>query len=146
MKNKALLFIGILGVIVIVTIFFIIIRSNNAPSTGVDSNPKQTVSEISLNTKQFINQLENVKIKGTNDSVMITKKVKWEVPEHEAGTTVSFSIAIPYTIIIEGHEYKGVYQLNNSDWSTSDNNPKYDFKITNLTKDGDIEVLVENKR
>ena len=140
MKNKAWLVIGALGILAVVAIIFIVIKLNNVPLTGAESNPKPTVSEISINSKQYINQLEKVKMKGTNDSIMITKKVEWEIPEHEQGTTVSFSIAIPYAIIVDGREYNGVYQLNNSNWNTQDNNPKYNFTITNLTRDGDIEV------
>lgn len=35
--------------------------------------------------------------------------------------------------------------IGNSTSKSTDNNPKYDFEITNLTKDGDIEVLISNK-
>ena len=145
MKNKTWLIIGILGVFIIGTIIFVFIKSNNTPSITSESNPKTTVSEITLNTKQYINQLEKIKIKDTNDSIMITKKVKWEVPEHKEGETISFSIPIPYTITVDGNDYNGIYELNDSDWNTKDNNPKYYLTITNLTKDGDIEVLIENK-
>lgn len=146
MKNRVWLIIGMLGVFVIAMIIFGIIKLNNKPATGIEDNSKPTVSEISLNTKQYINQLEKIKIKGTNDSIMITKKVKWEVPEHEPGTTVSFSIAIPYTIIVDGSEYNGIYELNNTAMNKSDNNPKYNLTITNLTEEGDLEILIENKK
>lgn len=104
-----------------------------------------TVSNIELGKGQFIEQLVPVKINNTNDTITITSKVKWEVPEHEAGTTVSFAIAIPYIISIDGINYNGIYELGDSAWNTPDNNPKYDFKVTNLTGNGDIEVLITNK-
>lgn len=145
MKNKVWLIIGIFGVLVISAVIFTIIKVNNESSKGISINTKSKVSEIILNTKQYIKQLEKIKIKDTNDSIMITKKVKWEVPDHKPSTTISFSIPIPYTIIVDGREYNGVYELNDSASNTPDNNPKYDLIITDLTKDGDIEVLVKNK-
>ena len=146
MKRNFLIIIGSLVIIslVIGVIVFAIINKQEEKK-GNNSNPIPTVSEIELNSKQYINQLEKVRIKGTNDTIIITKKVKWEVPEHDPGTTVSFSIPVPYTIIIDGREYNGVYELNDSAWNTPDNNPKYNLIITNLTKDGDIEVLISNK-
>ena len=146
MKRNIFIIIGALVIIslVIGVIVFAIINKQEEKK-GNNGNPIPTVSEIELNSKQYINQLEKVGIKGTNDTIMITKKVKWKVPEHDPGMTVSFSIPVPYTIIVDGHEYNGVYELNDSDWNTPDNNPKYDFKVTNLTEKGDIEVLISNK-
>ena len=133
----------IISLIIVLIVFTI--TNKQKQEKGDNGNLKTAVSEIELNSKQYINQLEKVKIKGTNDTLVITKQVKWQVPEHDPDMTVSFSIAVPYTIIVDGHEYNGVYKLNDSDWNTSDNNPKYDFKVTNLTKNGDIEILISNK-
>ena len=42
-------------------------------------------------------------------------------------------------------ENKKIYELKDEAWSTPDNNPKYNFKVTNLTNNGDIEVLITKK-
>ena len=105
----------------------------------------KTVEKIELGRKQYINQLEKININDTSDYIIITKKVKWEMPEYEEGTTINFSIAVPYTIIVDGKDYEGIYQLGDSEGNIKDNNPKYEFTITNLTKEGDIEVLIEKK-
>ena len=146
MKRNTLIIIGALVIIslVIVLIVFTIINKQE-DKKGDNGNPIPTVSEIELNSKQYINQLEKIKIKGTNDTLTITKQVKWQVPEHKEGETVSFVISVPYTITIDGKEYEGTYQLGSSTSKSEDNNPKYDFQVTNLTKNGDIEVLISNK-
>ena len=118
---------------------------NNSSEQENNSNKITTVSELEINTKQFINQLEKIKIKGTDDTIMITERVKWEVPDYGEGVTVSFSVPIPYTFNIDGKDYNGIYELNDAAWSTPDNNPKYNFVVTNLTQNGDIEVLITNK-
>ena len=118
---------------------------NNSSEQEVKSNTITTVSEIELNTSQYINQLEKIKINGTDDTIMITERVKWEVPDYGEDVTVSFAVPIPYTFTIDGNEYNGIYELNDAAWSTPDNNPKYNFVVTNLTQNGDIEVLITNK-
>lgn len=104
-----------------------------------------TSDEIILDEKQYVTALKQIKISGTNDFVTITENVKWDVPEHESGETVSFSISIPYTIVVDGEEYNGIYELNDSSWSIDDENLKYDFRVTNLTEDGEIEIVVSKK-
>ena len=133
MKRKSLIIIGTLIIICLVIVFIIF------------AIKKSTISEIELNSKQVINQLEKVKIKGTDDSVIITQKVKWDVPDYGEHVTVSFSIAVPYTITVDGKDYNGIYELNDAEWSKKDNNPKYNFEVTNLTQNGDLEVLITNK-
>lgn len=148
MNKKILIIAGIVVVVcvAIVGIVFAVINANKTPATpGVENDPKTPVAEIDLNTKQYIKQLEQVKIKGTNDTVMITKQVKWEVPEHEPGVLVEFEIAIPYMLLVDGKTYSGTYLLNAADSSKDDGNPKYKFRVTNLTKDGDIQIVVEKK-
>ena len=100
---------------------------------------------IKIGEKQYVDQLVPVKIKGTNDTITITKRVKWEVPEHEPDETISFAIPVPYTIKVDGVEYKGIYELNDYNTSELDNNPKYEFTVTNLTSNGEIEVLITLK-
>lgn len=107
---------------------------------------KEKVSVIKLNKEQYIDQLKEIKIDGTNDTVKITKKVKWEVPEEADGnTTVSFTIPVYYTITVDGVKYDGIFQLNGFNDDTLDLNPIYDFSIFNLTKDGDISVYISLK-
>ena len=105
----------------------------------------KTVKTIEIDKKQYIKQLKPVKIENTNDYVTITSKVKWKIPKHKKGETISFSIDIPYIITIDEIKYKGIYQLNDYNSNTMDNNPKYDFRVTNLTKNGDIEILITKK-
>lgn len=112
-----------------------------------ESNDKkiQTVTNIELDKEQYIEQLKAIKINGTEDTIKIDEKVKWEVPEHKEGETVSFSIAVPYTIVVDGIEYKGVYDLNDVNPAKLDSNPKYDFIIVNLTSEGDISIKITKK-
>lgn len=146
MKKTRMFTIIIAIVVLIITISIIYININkNKEKPTVDINTVQSVSEVSLNSKQFINSLTRISIKDTNDSIIITQDVKWEVPEHEKGETVSFSIAIPYTISVDGIDYDGIYELGDYSWSEIDNNPKYNLKITNLTQNGDIEILITEK-
>ena len=110
-----------------------------------DDKKIQTVTNIELDKEQYIEQLKAIKIDGTKDTIKIDEKVKWEEPEYEKDETVSFSIAVPYTITVDGKEYKGVYELNDFDSSKLDTNPKYDFKIVNLTTEGDISIKITKK-
>ena len=145
MKKNILILTGI-GILIIISLIIIsIILTTTAKPKAKNADSTTSTSEIQLNSKQYINQLEKIKIKGTNDTIMITKKVKWEVPEHEEGELVSFAIAIPYTIIVDGKEYNGTYHLGSFENKKTSNNPKYNFEVTNLTKDGDIEVLITKK-
>lgn len=100
------------------------------------------VTQINLGEKAWINSLTKITIENTNDYFEITEKVKWEIPEHSEDTTISFSIPVPYTFVVEGISYHGVYELNDSVWSTKDEGLVYNLKVTNLTKDGKIEVEV----
>lgn len=110
-----------------------------------EKKEKDVVDNISLDEEVYIPQLKEISINDTNDTFKITKKVKWKVPKEEDGnTTVSFSIAVPYEFIVAGTKYEGIYQLNMHEWS-NDDNPKYRFKVMNLTKDGDISIYVEKK-
>lgn len=100
------------------------------------------VTEVNLGERAWINSITKIKIKGTNDYFEITEKVKWEVPEHEEGTTISFAIPVPYTFVVDGISYNGVYELNDASWSKKDEELDYNLKVVNLTKDGKIEVEV----
>lgn len=118
---------------------------NNRKTKKIEGEKIETVSKIKLGKRQYIEQLKPIKIENTEDTVMITSEVKWETPEHEPGTTISFSIPIPYTIEVDKKEYSGIYTLGESSWSTPDNNPKYEFNVMNLTSNGDIEILIRKK-
>lgn len=102
------------------------------------------VTEVDLGKRAWINSLTKIKIKGTNDYFEITEKVKWEVPKHEEGTTISFAIPIPYTFVVDGVKYNGVYELNDASWSKKDEGLDYNLRVVNLTKDGKIEIEVES--
>lgn len=137
--KKIGIIIAVVVVIVATLVFGIIfMKSNQSEST-------KTVSQVTLNSKQYINSLKKINIGGTNDYIMITEAVKWEVPKHNKGETISFSIAIPYTITVDEVEYNGIYELNQSSMLKDDSNPKYNFSVTNLTKNGEIEVLITAK-
>ena len=154
MKRDYIIIIGIMIIAILVIVLTVLKVTNNQKETIIDrqdvgnidnTSHIPTASEIEVNSSQYINQLENVRIKGTNDTIMITEKVKWDVPEHAKGTTVSYSVLIPYVITVDGLEYKGEYVLGGSSQRAKDENPKYDFEVTNLTKNGDIEVLITYK-
>ena len=144
-KNIIILTLSLLIISLIIISIILITTTKQKEKKSDNDNSTPAISEIELNSKQYINQLEKIKIKGTNDTIMITKKVKWEVPEHEEGELVSFAIAIPYTITIDGKEYDGTYHLGSFENKKTSNNPKYNFQVTNLTKEGDIEVLITKK-
>ena len=69
-----------------------------------------TVTEISLGERAWIDSLTKINIKNTNDYFEITEKVKWEVPEHPIDTTISFSVPVPYTFVVDDVSYSGVYE------------------------------------
>lgn len=137
--KKIGIIIAVVAVIVVISVIGIIFMKSN------QSESIKTVSQVTLNSEQYVNSLKKISISGTNDYIMISEDVKWEVPKHDKGETVSFSIAIPYTITVDEVEYNGIYQLNDSSWNTDDNNPKYSFSVTNLTQNGEIEVLITTK-
>ena len=144
-KNIIILTLSLLIISLIIISIILITTTKQKEKKSDNDNSTPAISEIELNSKQYINQLEKIKIKGTNDTIMITKKVKWEVPNHEKAKTISFAIAIPYTITVDGKEYDGTYHLGSFENKKTSNNPKYNFEVTNLTKDGDIEVLITKK-
>jgi len=104
-------------------------------------------SNIEIGKKQYIEQLKKVSIGGTDDYLIITERVKWEVPEHEDGETVNFEINIPYTLHVDGKDYSAKYCINDCYGKNkgTDGNPKYTFEITNLTSNYETEVLVNKK-
>ena len=95
-------------------------NSNNQEelTTNNKREPIQTVSQIEINSKQFINQLEKVKIKGTDDTIMITERFKWEeVPEDGLTKDGDFVLTewvfpVPYTFTVDGKDYNGIFVLN----------------------------------
>ena len=155
MKKNILIGLVVLLIIGLVVGFIAFKPKDKIDTTGGEDifNPTiPTVSEIELDAKQYINQLEKVKIKGTNDTLMITEKIRLGGPdekEYEKGTTISFANLIPYTFTVDGVEYPGTYTLGDREWynekAVKFNNPKYGLRVSNLTKDGDIEVVVTTK-
>ena len=117
---------------------------------GKNENPNgngdlKLVSNIEIGKKQYIEQLKKISIDGTDDYLIITEKRKWEIPEHEEGTTVSFTIAIPYILHVNGKDYSSEYYLGDYQNQVKDSNPKYDLTITNLTSNYETEVLIKRK-
>jgi len=122
------------------------VKSEKAISDSKSNDNRHITSDvIKLGTKTYIEQLTKVKIENTDDYLMITKKVNLSIPEHEEGTTISFSIPINYTFHVNGKDYDGTYILDGNSENTIDENSKYKLTVTNLTKNYDIEVLVETK-
>ena len=136
---KKILLIGVLIMISIITI----------TGCGKKEQPEgkkiQTVSTIEIGKEQYIDQLKKVPIEGTDDYLIITEKRKWEVPEHDEGTTVNFSIIIPYTLHVDGKDYSAEYYLGDYQEENKDGNPKYNLTITDLTSNYETKVLIENK-
>ena len=135
----------LLLLLIMISSLVIVVGCNKKEENSGDDKKIQTVTNIELDKEQYIEQLKAIKIDGTKDTIKIDEKVKWEEPEHEKDETVSFSIAVPYTITVDGKEYKGIYELNDFDSSKLDTNPKYDFKIVNLTTEGDISIKITKK-
>lgn len=129
----------------ILLILLVIIGMFSITGCGKKENNLKLVSNIEIGKKQYIKQLKKIPIKGTNDYLIITEKRKWKVPEHEDGTTVSFTIAIPYTLHVDGKDYSSKYYLGDYQQQTKDDNPKYDLTITNLTSSYETEVLIKKK-
>lgn len=151
MNKKMLIVILLVAVICLGIGFYVGTKYDNnkclkEPGTVLptDGSVKDVETKLVLNQAQEINCLERMNIEGTNDYFAITKVVKWQEPEYEPGTTVSFSIAIPYTLTIDGVEHEGIYELGDSTWS-KDDNTKYKVEIVNLTEDGVVTVKVTNK-
>ena len=132
-------------IIIIIISLVMVVGCNKEENKGGNDKKIQTVTNIELDKEQYIEQLKDIKIDGTKDTIKIDEEVKWEEPEHEKDETVSFSIAVPYTITVDGKEFKGIYVLNDFDSSKLDTNPKYDFKIVNLTTEGDISIIITKK-
>ncbi len=138
MKNKKIIIICVaILIVVLLTIGTIkIVKSKKT------DNEITTVTQIELNSKQYINSLKKIKIGDTDDYILVTDKVKWEVPNYGEGVTVSLAINIPYVISVDGTEYTGNYQLSDYTTRSTDKNPKYNIQFTNLTQNGEIEVVI----
>ena len=113
--------------------------------TKAGSSPEKPTTKVKLGEKQYIEQQKRIKIENTDDYFIITEKVKGEVPEYEPGSTVSFAIDVPYTMHVDGKDYNGHYMLNNYTERTMDQNPKYKFAISNLTKNYETQVIITKK-
>ena len=113
--------------------------------TKAGSSPEKPTTKVKLGEKQYIEQQKRIKIENTGDYFIITEKVKWDVPDYEPGSTVSFAIDVPYTMHVDGKDYNGHYMLNNYTERTMDQNPKYKFAISNLTKNYETQVIITKK-
>ena len=142
MKNKVLIIGIILGIAIIlgITIYFKGIYKNNKSEPTMDKK-----TSINLNKEETIKSLVEYKIDNTNDSLIITQDVKFNIPSVPSGSTVNFSIAIPYTITINNIEYKGTYCLGDSTSNTIDPNCAYNLEVINLDKYGNITILLKKQ-
>ena len=70
---------------------------------------------------------------------------KYVKNNNKDGTTVSFTVTIPYTLHVDGEDYSSEYILGDWNSSSDDGNPKYYFEITNLTGNYETEVLITRK-
>ena len=113
--------------------------------TKAGSSPEKPTTKVKLGEKQYIEQQKRIKIENTGDYFIITEKVKWDVPDYGPGSTVSFAIDVPYTMHVDGKDYNGHYMLNNYTERTMDQNPKYKFAISNLTKNYETQVIITKK-
>ena len=95
-----------------------------------------------MGERAWVNSLTKINIKDTNDYFEITDKVKFDIPEYEEGTTISFSISVPYTFVVNGISYTGIYEFDNANWSKKDEGLDYNLRVMNVTKDGKIEIKV----
>lgn len=141
MKRK-IMFIFIALIIVLVGFWVLVNKNRKGTENTKETENIKEVTEISLGEEAWINSYTKIKIKDTNDYFEITEKVKWEVPEHPEGTTISFSIPVPYTFVVNGVSYNGIYELNESDGNKKAEGLEYNLSVVNLTKDGKIKVEV----
>ncbi len=138
-KKTTIAIIVVCLILIIAVCMKVFVFGNNS------NNSSDTVSRIRLNSERYINSLEKVSIANTKDSIMVTENVKWHVPEIDGATTVSFTVTIPYTITVNGVDYKGTYELGDEFSKPTDKNPKYKLTVTDLTKDGKIKILIKRK-
>lgn len=141
MKNKKVIIICV-AILIVVLVVVVAVKATKTKKKGDEIT---TVTQIELNSKQYINSLKKIKIGDTDDYILVTEKVKWEVPDYGKGVTVSFAINIPYVISVDGTEYTGNYQLGDYTTRSTDKNPKYNIQFTNLTQNGEIEVVIMPK-
>ena len=108
-KSIILLIIAIIAIVLLGIFLFISSKHDFGPNAS---------NEIILSSKTYVNQLEKINISGTNDSVMITEKVKWEVSKHDGGTTISFAIPVPYSFTVDGENQISVSYDNDAEISS----------------------------
>lgn len=146
MNKKRVCIITIVVSLIVILVFcvgaFIFKQTHREKNDPQENNPINTVTEISLGENVWVNSLTKINIKNTNDYFEITEKVKWETPEHSKGTTISFSVFVPYTFVVNGVSYNGGYQLGDSSWNQKPEGLPYNLKVVNLTKDGKLQIIV----
>ena len=120
----------------------VILKNRNDKSKVSTLDNIVTVSEVKIGEKAWIDSLKKINIIGTNDYFEITKDVKWKIPDYEGALTVSFAIQVPYTFMVDGILYEGIYELGDSERNIKNEKLKYDIKILDLTDQGEIEVRV----
>ena len=112
--------------------------------TGCTSNKAVGSKTIKVGEKEYVYQLEDIKISGTNNYFKITEKRSFDVKQ----TTGSWEISIPYTIHVDKADYTGYCILGSGETGCKDDNPKYNIDITNLNHEKDeyfAEVIITKK-
>ena len=77
-------------IVLLLIAFTILITITGCGKNKDGSDNVKFDSNIEIGKKQYIEQLKKVSIGGTDDYLIITERIKWEVPEHEDGDTVNY--------------------------------------------------------
>ena len=135
----------LISFLVITSLFLIGCEKKEETKKGKEEKI-ETVSNIILGEKQYIEEMVPIKINNSEDTITITGKVKFEVPEHAKDGNVDFAIVVPYAVVVDGVEYTGIYYLSTLNLTNKvDENPRYNVQITDLTENYEAQVLIEKK-
>jgi len=133
-KNKVLIFITTLAIIILTIVAIVIIKSYNNSKTN----------NIQLNTEVWISPLTKYTIDNTNDIFEVTNKIS--LPQKRSSETSSWEQTINYKITSNGTEYTGNI-IFDSDYGISyneDDNPYYKVTSSNF-KDNSVFIQILKK-
>lgn len=133
-KNKVLIVITTLAIIILTIVAIVIIKSYN--------NSK--INNIQLNTEVWISPLTKYNIGNTKDTFEITNEVK--LPQYQDGETSSWKKTINYKITSNGTEYTGniIFDSDYGITYNEDSNPNYKV-ISNNFKDNSVFIQILKK-
>mgnify|MGYP000014854631 FL=1 len=133
-KNKVLIVITTLAIIILTIVAIVIIKSYN--------NSK--INNIQLNTEVWISPLTKYTIDNTNDIFEVTNKIL--LPQQHSSETSSWEQTINYKFTCNGIDYTGDI-IFNSDYGISyneDDNPYYKVTSSNF-KDNSVFIQILKK-